>query len=291
MKNDKGQQRPIIVMKKRKGHHGHHGGSWKVAYADFVTAMMAFFMVMWIMGMDTRTKDIVQGYFSNPVGFRKSYSGGQNPLSSGNAPSNVALKRLAMLTREFERERFEAVQVALRQMLAENEELRELRGQIEIVLTPEGLRIELLERETGETLFAFGSAEPRPVVTRLLTLIAERLSGLPNAVVIEGHTDAAPYGSARYSNWELSVDRANAARRTLVAGGLEPARIAGVRGYAATQLRLPSNPLHPSNRRVTLLLPYMSDSDAMTLPRAVTSDEKTAAAAVETKSGDAEPAS
>jgi chemotaxis protein MotB len=254
----KDTKRPIIVVKKVSGHGGHHGGSWKVAYADFVTAMMAFFMVMWIMGMDPQTKDSIQGYFNNPVGFKKSFSGGSNPLSSGNAPANVALKRLAMLTQDFQRERFEEARERLRKEMSDKPELRGLAGQVEILITSEGLRIELLERGAGETLFAFGSGEPKPLTRELLLTIAATLTELPNEIVLEGHTDAVPFAAGKgYTNWELSVDRANAARRVLIDGGVSGGRVTEVRGYADKQLRLPSDPTHPSNRRVSILLPFV----------------------------------
>lgn len=251
------EKRPIIVVKKKHGGHGHHGGSWKVAYADFVTAMMAFFMVMWILGMDPTTKDSIQGYFNNPVGFKKTFSGGSNPMSAGNAPVNVALKRLAMLTHEFQREKFEAAREQLRGELRKNTNLAVLAGQVEIAITAEGLRIELLERGTGETLFPFGSAQPYPATADLIRLIGTTLRELPNDIVLEGHTDAIPFSAGGRSNWELSVDRANAARRLIIEGGVDVARIKEVRGYADKRLRLPSDPANPANRRVSILLPFV----------------------------------
>src|SRR5690606_45297 len=136
-------KQPTIIVRrtKKKSHEAHHGGSWKVAYADFVTAMMAFFLVMWILGMDSATKDLVQGYFNNPVGFKKSYSGGTTPISAGNAPTHVDLKRMAMLVMEHQRRGFEEAATEIREKLSSNPELQRLAGQIEIVITEEGMRL------------------------------------------------------------------------------------------------------------------------------------------------------
>jgi chemotaxis protein MotB len=252
------KQGTVVVRKVKKGGHGgHHGGSWKVAYADFVTAMMAFFMVMWILSMDPATKDLVQGYFNNPVGFKKSYSGGTTPISAGNAPTHVDLKRLAMLVIEHQRRGFEEAATEIREKLSSNPELQRLAGQIEIVITEEGMRLELLEDDEGERFFEVGGATLQPGAARALRVIAQSLASLPNNIVIEGHTDARSYGpSAAYTNWELSADRANAARRQLLAGGVPVSRVVEVRGYADRALRLPSSPYDAANRRVSILLPF-----------------------------------
>jgi chemotaxis protein MotB len=252
----KGSVRPIIVVKKKTHGHGHHGGAWKVAFADFMTAMMAFFLVMWIMGMDSQTKEMVEGYFSNPVGFKKAFSGGANPMSSGNSPQNLNVKRLALAAKQFQAEQFETVRKGIQEKLAESAELRGLMGQVEVVVTEEGLRIELLESGTGDTFFESGSAALKPVAHQLLLLIGEELGTVPNDIVLEGHTDAKPYGGPGYSNWELSVDRANAARRALTESGISAARIAEVRGYADRNLRDEQNPLAAANRRTSILLPF-----------------------------------
>lgn len=259
MKSKKGDKTVIRVVRKAKGRWPHNHGSWKVAYADFVTAMMAFFMVMWIVGMETDVKELVQGYFSNPVGFKKSYAVGDNPLGSGASPVPVGTERLSLLAREYQRRRFEELRERLRERLAGMDGVLDLDAQVEIVLTTDGLRIELIESDDGETFFAFGSSEVKPALRRVLQVIAAELNGVAEAVVVEGHTDAAPFGSTVYSNWELSVDRANAARRVLLEGGLSEDRLAGVRGYADRQLRVPSRPLDPTNRRITILLPYVDD--------------------------------
>jgi chemotaxis protein MotB len=260
---------PIIVKRVKKGHGGHHGGSWKVAYADFVTAMMAFFMVMWIMGMDSHAKNMIEGYFSNPVGFKKGFGGGQNPLSAGNAPQNLDVKRIAMTAREFQRGRFAAVVEEIQQRLARTDALEGLRGNIELVITNDGLRIELLEKGPTDMFFGLASARLQPAAAEALRVIGEELSKVPNQIVIEGHTDAARYGSPGYSNWELSVDRANAARRALVAAGTDGDRVDEVRGYADRRLRRPSDPYAGINRRVSILLPF-AEVREVTVPGAPT---------------------
>lgn len=253
-------ERIVIVRKKKTSSGDGGGGAWKVAYADFVTAMMAFFMVMWIMGMDPDVKHLIQGYFNNPVGFQRSFSGGDNILSVGNSPVHIELHRLAMLTRDHQRRRFEAVREQIEWRLAATDELGGLEAQVEIVLTEEGLRIELVESSDGETFFAFASAELKPAARTALAIIAEELGQLQNDVMIEGHTDSVQYGSRRYTNWELSVERANTARRAMEEAGMEESRIREVRGYADRQLRVPDNPQDGANRRVSILLPFHEPS-------------------------------
>ena len=256
-------KRPIIIKKAAKKHHGHHGGSWKVAYADFVTAMMAFFMVLWIMGMEAGAKELMQGYFQNPVGFKKGYGGGTNPLSIGNAPQNLDVKRIALMARDGQRTRFVEAIDQMRLRLETMPELDALKDQIEFVVTNEGLRIELLDGSTQEMFFASGSATMLPRARVAVEVIGQELAKLPNPVILEGHTDARQYGSQQYSNWELSVDRANSSRRALLAAGVTAARIVEVRGYADRHLRVQNDPLDPSNRRISILLPF-TDSEKNT---------------------------
>ncbi|MEQ1856954.1 MAG: flagellar motor protein MotB, partial [Longimicrobiales bacterium] len=219
----------IVVRKRKKGGDGHHGGSWKVAYADFVTAMMAFFLVMWIVGMDSEAKDLVQGYFNNPVGFRRAFGAGADPTSQGSTPVPSDLQRIPLFIREMEERRFSAVRDEILRELEALEGAEGLESRIEVVVTPEGLRIELREGEGAETFFTIGSDELKPAAREALVVIARNLEAIPNHMVIEGHTDSAPFPSATYTNWELSVDRANAARRTLVESGFEPSKVQEVR--------------------------------------------------------------
>ena len=260
MKSDK---RPIIIVRKKgHAHAGHHGGAWKVAYADFVTAMMAFFMVMWILGMDDSVKNSIEGYFSNPIGFKKGYSAGKSPVSSGSSPGSVRTTALRLINRQEEEKQLSDASKGIKSKL-KDAGLTAIGDRIEIVQTSEGLRIELAEGATGREFFDVASASMTSNMKKTLDIIAQELAPLRNAVIVEGHTDAAQY-SGLYSNWELSADRANAARRVLESSGLNGARIVEVRGMADRQLRNPANPLDPSNRRITILLPFSSRPDGDT---------------------------
>jgi chemotaxis protein MotB len=253
-----GGARKVIVVRKKGGQHGggHHGGSWKVAYADFVTAMMAFFMVMWIMGMDQGVKDMVQGYFTNPIGFKRSYSAGTNILSNGTSITNIEVKRTVILNRNEQERRFRAAAEELRGLVKADSLLGGLSAQVEVVVTEEGLRIEMMEGPEGEVFFDVSSANLKPPLRRALALVGGVLDRVPGDIVVEGHTDARPYGGPGYSNWELSVDRANAARRELELGGLGGGRVVGVRGYADRQPKVPEDPLDAHNRRISVLIPF-----------------------------------
>jgi len=231
--------RPIIIVKKKAGHGGHHGGAWKVAYADFVTAMMALFIVLWLLNSSKKIQEAVGGYFRDPMGSAKNAGTSMNgagvslPISKDDMPK---------LKEELEKR--------IRQM----SNFDKLKNQIDITVTPEGLRIELIETETG-TFFNLGSAGPTENGKQLLSLLAGELGKLPNHVSIEGHTDAKPYiGRSGYSNWELSADRANAARRLMQLSGLGPSQVSQVRGYADQMLRKSDAPLDPSNRRISVIV-------------------------------------
>jgi len=249
---------PIIIVKKnRGGHGGHHGGAWKVAYADFVTAMMAFFLVMWLVSSSPEVKKSVAGYFRDPGVFEFERStgmmgGGMTGIDEGRAPEVATLPDAAALT--VERQRMEQAAEHIRDSLADTGGLEELRDQIEFSVTEEGLRIELLEKD-GSSFFDSGSAVLRGESERILSIIGRELGTMSNDVVVEGHTDSRPFGAGRtYSNWELSADRANAARRVMEAVGLNPGQVQSVRGFAATQLRLPDAPMDPKNRRISIVV-------------------------------------
>ncbi|MGI8766460.1 MAG: flagellar motor protein MotB [Gemmatimonadaceae bacterium] len=251
------ENKVIRIVKKKKGHVAHHGGSWKVAYADFVTAMMAFFMVMWLLSMDQKMKDAIEGYFSNPVGFKKGFSGGANIMANGNSPAGEQKPPLRMLIRAAEEKRFTQVAHDLRDRINATEELKILGAHVEAVKTRGGLRIELIESGNGQTFFHNGSAQMTPVTVIALHLIGEELKSLRTPIIIEGHTDSQPFGTdAAYTNWELSADRANAARRMIEAVGVDPSRIVEVRGMADRNPRIPSNTTDQANRRISILLPF-----------------------------------
>ena len=231
---------PIVIVKKKKsGHGGHHGGAWKVAYADFVTAMMSLFIVLWLMSSSEKVKKAVAGYFNDPKGAASLLG----TTMTGNADDAIPVPtNLQQLKEKLEAE------------IKSKKELEKLSEQIEITITPEGLRIELLEGKNG-TFYESGSAQLSPSGQELLALLAGELGKLPNNLLIEGHTDAAQYSTdANYSNWELSADRANAARRLMQADGVRQDQVTQVRGYADMMLRVKNNPYDPSNRRISIVV-------------------------------------
>ena len=253
------EKRPIIIVKKiSKGHGAHHGGAWKVAYADFVTAMMAFFMVMWIVGMDQSVKSAVEGYFKDPVGFSQGRASSPNPISVGASPRpDASMMPVAIVSRRIEEQRFRTIGDSIKLKLEGPEGLGEIAAQVEVVMTDEGLRIELIEGGDGEMFFGFASAQLKPAAERAIRIIASGLGASNAPVVLEGHTDAARFSARNgYSNWELSADRANAARRVIEDALPGSNRVVGVRGYADEHLRVPENPLDNSNRRISILRPF-----------------------------------
>lgn len=260
----------IIVKKKISGGGGHHGGSWKVAYADFVTAMMAFFMVMWILGMDDKTKQAIEGYFANPVGYKKGYGAGTSPVSTGSSPSNVQKTQLRMIVRSSETRSFEQVKNQILQKLAASDSLKSMNALVDVQVTADGLRIELVESGAGDVYFPLGSSRMNAPTMLALQLIGGVLATVDHPLVLEGHTDAARFGADRaYGNWELSADRANAARRVLGGAGVVNSRVVEVRGLADTRPRVAADPMAAANRRISILLPYSattaSDGDATSL--------------------------
>ncbi len=250
---------PVVIVrrKSRGGHAAHHGGAWKVAYADFVTAMMAFFLVMWLVTQSQEVRASVAGYFRDPGVFDYEKStgmlpGGRPGVDPGGAPTAVPPNDAAALQQE-QQVLADAAEHIKRQ-LSNTESLAQLRDQIEFTITSEGLRIELIER-ADSSFFDSGSAELRGEAERILQIIGTELGKLDNEVVLEGHTDRRPYVSgSRYGNWELSADRANAARRVIDAAGLTAGQVRGVRGFADTQLHVREHPLDPRNRRVSIVV-------------------------------------
>jgi len=248
--------RPIIIVKKKAGHGGHHGGAWKVAYADFVTAMMALFIVLWLLNSSKKIQEAVGGYFRDPMGSAK--NAGTNMTGSGTSLP-ISKDDIPKLKEELEKR--------IRQM----SNFDKLKNQIEVKITPEGLRIELIETENG-TFFNLGSATPTENGKQLLSLLANELGKFPNHVSIEGHTDAKPYmGKSGYSNWELSADRANAARRLMQQNGLGVSQVSQIRGFADQMLRKDDAPLDASNRRISVIVQNLDatpdDAEKATEPK------------------------
>jgi chemotaxis protein MotB len=259
--------RPIIILKKKGGHGGHHGGAWKVAYADFVTAMMALFIVLWLLNSSKQVQEAVGGYFKDPTGTAKKV--GSNMSGSG---ENFTLTRDNMPKLK------EQLQTAIRQMV----DFEKLKSHIEMTVTAEGLRIELSESATG-TFFDSGRAKLNADGSEMLITLAQELGKLPNKLSIEGHTDSTPYApSAAYGNWELSSDRANAARRVMQDNGIRADQVTQVRGFADQNLRKPEAPLDPSNRRISLIVQYIvkntDDEDSKTASSGEVKSEKDKAA-------------
>jgi chemotaxis protein MotB len=255
---------PIIVKKKGHG-HGHHGGAWKVAYADFVTAMMALFIVLWILGQSSEVKEAVAGYFKDPVGFKsggsKSPFPGQGagllnaPRSSEETSKEAETEKLKELGKEIETEIKEGMKndPTFTEKIMEN---------IKFEPTNEGLRIEMIERENN-IFFDLGSSKLNHNAISILHIISKQLIKLPNKVAVEGHTDSRPFGNPKmpgYSNYELSADRANAARRELlnVEGGITETQLDGIVGFADKRLRDPKDPLSNVNRRISVIIKYNS---------------------------------
>lgn len=231
--------RPIIIIKKKGGHGGHHGGAWKVAYADFVTAMMALFIVLWLLNTNKPVREAIAGYFKDPSG-----------TASKMGSNKVGIAEALAITKDDMPKLKEELEKAIRKV----PDLEKIKDQIEMTITPEGLRIELLETETG-TFFELGNSSPSDNGKELLSLLAQELGKLPNHLSIEGHTDSKPYtGRREYGNWELSADRANAARRLMQNSGLGATQVSQVRGYADQMPRKIDQPLDASNRRISVIV-------------------------------------
>src|SRR5271170_4378783 len=212
-------EQPIIVIKKKGGHGGHHGGAWKVAYADFVTAMMALFIVLWLMNSSKPVQEAVGGYFRDPNGIT---------LKKGTGLGGPGQTAIPIVKKEDMAKLKEDLMKAMETL----PNFEKLKKQIEMTVTPEGLRIELMEDPNG-TFFENGKAQPTPILQSLLKVLSVEVGKLPNPVSIEGHTDSKPFSDSQtYGNWELSTDRANAARRLMQNNGLRTNQIVQVRGYA-----------------------------------------------------------
>jgi chemotaxis protein MotB len=234
--------KPIIVIKRKGGHGGHHGGAWKVAYADFVTAMMALFIVLWLLNTSEKVQKAVGGYFRDPTGTAK--------LAGSNLQG---VDEKYVITKD----KMEDLKEQLEKTIREVPSFDKLKNNIDMTVTNEGLRIELTESAAG-TFFDSGSAKISVDGSDLLTVLAGELGKLPNTLAMEGHTDSKQYsGGKNYGNWELSSDRANAARRLMTQYGIRVDQVTQVRGFADQRLRKKDAPLDPSNRRISLIVQYL----------------------------------
>ena len=230
----------VIIKKRRASKHARHGGAWKVAYADFVTALMSLFIVLWLMGANKSVQEAVGGYFRDPYGASKKIGkdiGGGTPKENDLTQIKNNLLRALQSMPEFDK----------------------LKDQIQITVTDEGVRIELLERPNG-MWFENGRPDPQPILREVLKVLASEAGKLPNPISIEGHTDSTPFSdSTSYGNWELSSDRANAARRLMDNSGLRPEQVVQIRGYADQKLLKPDKPTDPANRRISILIQTVSN--------------------------------
>ena len=277
MSGDSKKLQPIIIKRVKKGGHGHHGGAWKIAYADFVTAMMAFFLLMWLLG-STTSGDLqgIANYFQSPLQVALSGGSGSGDAShvikgggrdltrsSGqvkNGENEIERKRVNLAAakaeqRRRERAMLEQLKEKVESVLSANPRLMEMKSQIKLDLTVEGLRIQIVDAH-NRPMFDIGSAVVKDYMREALREIGKVLNEVDNRISLSGHTDSAPYsnGERGYSNWELSADRANASRRELIAGGMDDAKIIRVLGLAAAVPAVADNPRAPSNRRISIVV-------------------------------------
>lgn len=279
---------PIIIKKIRKGGHGHHGGAWKVAFADFVTAMMAFFMLMWLLGSTTpEQKAAIANYMNNPLAEAGPGGAGANIVLDGGdgildghgpspfpqaPPATVEMPNYGMpspetaaeIAAQAEAERMEELREELRAVVEASESLKPFKDQLLLDITSEGLRIQIVDKE-NRAMFAQGSPVLENYMREILRAVSKVINQVPNRISISGHTDQTPYASSNgYSNWELSADRANAARRELVAGGIAEEKIGRVVGLASSVLFDKANPYGPINRRISIIVMNKAAEDAVT---------------------------
>lgn len=233
-------------VKKSRGHGGHHGGAWKVAYADFVTAMMALFLVLWLVSQaDTKLKEAIASYFRSP-GVFNTMDGG---ILSG---AKKISKEPTSLTSKDDEQALFSVAENIKKKFSTRPEFSKVKDQVKIEVTEEGLRIQIID-QADKVSFPSGSAELTTEARAILTEIAQGICGLENKINIGGHTDSYVFPSAKgYTNWELSADRANAARRVLESACVKPAQIRRIVGYADTEPMVANDPYSPANRRISI---------------------------------------
>jgi chemotaxis protein MotB len=267
--SDEKSNTPIRIIIKKKGHGGgHHGGAWKVAYADFVTAMMALFIVLWIVGQSNPVKTAISMYFTNPNAF----TGG-----TGILPGSTGTSSKLELTPKVEVAKKDNTAIEMEKLAAEGKKIEgivsstpvfeKFKDKIQITVSKDGMKIELIEDSNG-LFFDVGSAKVKPETIKLLKMIATEIGKLPNKVIIEGYTDARPYVTPNYSNWELSADRANATRKLLDENGLNKDQVSEIRGYADRDLKQPDKPFDYTNRRVNIIVTIAKQLIKENIPQA-----------------------
>ncbi|HSW05220.1 flagellar motor protein MotB [Aquabacterium sp.] len=291
MAGDAKKLQPIIIKRVKKGGHAVHGGAWKIAYADFVTAMMAFFLLMWLLGSTTEgDKKGIADYFASPLkvallgggsGSGDSshvVKGGGEDLSRSNGQvrrgdveatrSTINLHVLKEQQRKAELSKLEELKEKVESELRNNAKLAQMAAQIKLDMTRDGLRIQIVD-ELNRPMFDSGSAVVKPYMRELLRAIGAVLGEVPNRITLEGHTDGLPFGAndRGYSNWELSSDRANASRRELMAGGLDEGRVLRVQGLASSSLYTADDPFDPQNRRISIIVMNRDAEDRFFRPQ------------------------
>jgi len=285
--DDESKKKLIVIKRIKKGGHAHHGGAWKIAYADFVTAMMAFFLLMWLLGSTTKGElEGIADYFNTPL--KVAFSGGSgsgdsasvikgggkdltrmhSQVKNGEIPAKK--KTINLKAAEAEIERVEAAQLKklqgkLETAIEANPALKEYRKQMLIDITTEGLRIQIVDAQ-NRPMFAIGRAELQPYMRAILREVGKTLNEVPNKVSLSGHTDAKPYpsGERGYSNWELSADRANASRRELIAAGIDEGKIIRVVGLSSAVLLDRNDALNPVNRRISIIVMNKKSEESAT---------------------------
>jgi chemotaxis protein MotB len=300
MSGDSKKLQPIIIKRVKKGGHAAHGGAWKIAYADFVTAMMAFFLLMWLLGSTSEgDKKGIADYFGSPLKVAMGGGSGSGDSSSvvkgggtdltrqggqvkqGDVEAQrktLQLRALRAEQRRAEAARLESLKKKVEEVLAANPKLAAMQSQIRLEMTRDGLRIQIVD-ELSRPMFDSGSAVVKPYMRELLREIGTVLAEVPNRLTLEGHTDAQPFGVGErgYSNWELSSDRANASRRELGAGGLPDERVLLVQGLASSMLFEPADPMSAVNRRISIIVMNRDAEDRLLRAPA---DEESAPVAV-----------
>lgn len=250
---------PIIIKKKKSQHAAHHGGSWKVAYADFVTAMMAFFMVLWIMGLSEKVRIQIQGYFNDPMGFMKNSPRSREVFVinsvSPNIPGNKKGRGYTVASNQIEKAEKLDKQIKKSLQQIKNKSAIKLMKNVEITMTPDGLLIEFVESD-HLAFFDLGSAVVRPEAKEIFLQVGHLLAESGEQMMINGHTDARPYQSKAYDNWDLSGARAMALKRVLMQGEVTAYQIECIKALGPTHLKRPDHPFDSENRRVSILLPF-----------------------------------
>ena len=271
-------QRPIIVKRIKKGGHGHHGGAWKIAYADFVTAMMALFLQMWLLGSASQgTLNGIAEFFKTPLKVAMAggegagdatsvIKGGGNDLTKKNGQVNKGGKDMQdeEQRKQQEKKALSQLQKQIELTVDQSQILKDYKNQLKLEITPEGLKIQIVD-EQNRPMFDAGSSRMLPHTRLLLQQLAQELNQLPNRISVSGHTDASPFagGQGGYSNWELSADRANTARRELIAGGLAENKVLRVAGLASANPLIKSTVFSPENRRIAIVVPNNETEEAL----------------------------